>query len=76
MSRMDEYIRKAARESTTIPEEKKKEIRSHFIAMELRYDNRRYYCPVCNMPTPKISRYCCNCGQKVSLEKPVIACLD
>ena len=76
MSRLDEYIRKAAKESNTMPEDAKQDIRNHFVAKQLIYEGHRYYCPECNMPTPKVSKYCCNCGQKVTLEKPVMACLD
>ena len=78
MSRMDEYIRKIAKESTSIPEDQKQKIREHFIAKQLQVKGkwRRCYCPTCEMPTPRISKYCCNCGQKVTLEKPSMACLD
>lgn len=72
----DMYIRAIAKESTSIPEKQKQRIRDRFIAKQLLYENRRYYCPYCQMPTPKNSNYCCNCGQKVTLEKPVMAVLD
>ena len=72
----DMYIRALAKESTSIPEKQKQRIRDRFTAKQLLYENNRYYCPYCRMPTPKISNYCCNCGQKVTLEKPVMAILD
>lgn len=72
----DMYIRALAKGSTSIPEKQKQRIRDRFTAKQLMYDNHRYYCPYCQMPTPKISNYCCNCGQKVTLEKPAMAVLD
>ena len=72
----DMYIRAAAKESTSIPEKQKQRIRERFTAKQLVFENRRYHCPHCGMPTPKISKYCCNCGQKVTLEKPAMAVLD
>ena len=76
--RQDEYIRKIARESTTIPSEEKEKIIDRFRSKQLTFNPtyRRYYCPACDMPTPKESKYCCNCGQRVTLEKPVYATVD
>ena len=72
----DMYIRAAAKESKIIPEKQKHRILERFTAKQLVFENRKYYCPYCERPTPKISNYCCNCGQKVTLEKPVMAVLD
>lgn len=72
----DMYIRALAKKSTSIPEKQKQRILERFKSMQLLFKGHRYYCPHCEMPTPKISKYCCNCGQKVTLEKPVMAVLD
>lgn len=72
----DTYIRALAKESKSIPEKQKQRILERFVAKQLLYENHRYYCPHCEMPTPKMSKYCCNCGQKVTLEKPTMAVLD
>ena len=72
----DMYIRAIAKESTSIPEKQKQRILERFTKKQLLFENHRYYCPHCKMPTPKISNYCCNFGQKVTLEKPTMAVLD
>ena len=72
----DMYIRAIAKESTSIPEKQKQRILERFTRKQLLFENNRYYCPHCEMPTPKTSNYCCNCGQKVTLEKPSMAVLD
>ena len=70
------YIRGFAKGNANIPEKQKQRIIERFTPKQMLFKNRRYYCPHCGMPTPKISNYCCNCGQKVTLEKPVMAVLD
>ena len=70
------YIRAIAKESTSIPDKQKQRIRERFTNKQLLIENRRYYCQDCKKPTPKASNYCCNCGQKVTLEKPEMAVLD
>jgi len=72
----DMYIRALAKESTSIPDKQKQRILERFTAKQLLTENGKYRCPYCEMPTPKRSNYCCNCGQKVTLEKPVFAVLD
>lgn len=68
----DTYIRAIVKESTSIPEKQKKRILERFTKKQLLFENNKYCCPHCKMPTPKISNYCCNCGQMVTLEKPTI----
>ena len=72
----DMYIRMLAKVSTIIPEKQKRRIVDRFVPEQLITENRRYYCPHCKMQTPKMSNYCCNCGQKVTLENPVMAVLN
>lgn len=72
----DMYIRATVKESTIIPEKHKQRILERFTAKQLTFDGHRYHCPHCRVPTPKMSRYCCNCGQMVTLEKPVMAVLN
>ncbi len=72
----DMYIRAIAKESTSIPDKQKQRIRERFTAKQLLTEDGKCRCPHCRMPTPKRSKYCCNCGQKVTLEKPVAIVLD
>lgn len=72
----DMYIRAAAQESTSIPDKQKQRIQERFTAKQMTFDGHRYHCPHCRMQTPKMSSYCCNCGQMVTLEKPVMAVLN
>lgn len=72
----DVYIRAAMQESISIPDKQKQRIIERFTTKQMTFDGRRYHCPHCRMPTPKVSNYCCICGQKVTFEKPVMAVLD
>ena len=72
----DIYIRAAVRESTRIPEERKQRIIERFITKQMTFDGYRYSCPRCKKQTPKTSHYCYNCGQMVTIEKPVKAILN
>lgn len=74
----DMYIRAAVKESS-IPEKQKQRILERYTTKELTFDSQGHHCPRCprcGMVTPKISKYCCNCGQMVTLEKPVMAILN
>lgn len=72
----DMYIRAAVQESTSIPEKYKQRIEERYTTKQLAFYDRRYHCPSCRITTPKMSRYCCFCGQKVTREKPVMAVLN
>lgn len=74
-SRDDEYIRAAVSAYNNMPPEARERIRDRFRRKTIIQDHG-YYCPKCRAKIRRIANYCDQCGQRVTLEKPVRVVLD